>query len=160
MINMMISEPLWSLTLKSNVESWITQGFLIVFPTQILLLAFQWVIQFISENPTITLLIFGLVLFFVYSIIFGIIGNAAARKYIENESENHITASQKPTSLDGTRGRCPSCGESFRYLIRDISEEGTVKCLNCKNTFYIETTEELLRKLGQYRKDDSKIDIQ
>ena len=160
MINMMISESLWSLTLRSNVESWIAQGFLIALPTQILLLLFQYVIQLISTYPTITFVIYGLILFFGYSVIFGFIGNIAARKYIENEPDHRTTAVQKSLSFKGTRGRCPSCGESFRYLIQDISDEGIVKCLNCKRAFYIEPTEELLRKLGKYQVDDSKIDIQ
>lgn len=159
-VNMMISESLWSVTLMSNIESWIAQGVLIVIPTQILLIFFQVAILFISENLTFALLIYGLVLFFVYSMIFGIIGISAARKYTQSVLEHDISPDHTSTLFRSTRARCPSCGESFRYFAHNISEEGTVTCLNCKHTFPIETTEALLRNLGKYRKDESNMDIQ
>jgi predicted Zn finger-like uncharacterized protein len=152
-INMMISESIWSITLKSSGESWISQGFLIVLPTQILLLLFQSAIQIILTNLTITSLVYGLILFFVYSVIFGFIGKTAAMRYIENVPDNSPTVRQEAIQFKGTRGRCPSCGESFRYSNENISDEGTVKCLNCKHIFYIEPKEELLRKLGKQQKD-------
>jgi hypothetical protein len=153
-VNVIISEAIWSPNLRSNVENWLAQGFLIALPTQTLLLPFNPAVQLLMTNALPTTMICFLLLLIAYIMTFGFIGKSIAKQYIERR-----TTEQRPPSLMGTRARCPICGVSSRYSDQDILEDYTVKCHNCKQPFSIEPTKALMKKISQNQENESRIDI-
>ena len=158
-VNMIITELLWPITMRGNSENWIIQGLFIILPTQILLLLSIPILQFISTFPQILVLISALLVFFGYIFVFGFIGVSVARMFSDVVVDKQDKKKKDRPLINGTRGRCSFCGESYRYPMKDISVERTVRCLNCGHTFYLEPDEELLKKLGEYSEKNARIDL-
>jgi len=154
-INVASSEYLWSLNCRSNIENWIVQGFLVFIPTQILLMPFTDIIisSYSLPGPLVFLAAIGVL---GYMVVFGYIGRAVAKVYTEKDSYQQTHRKPGSPMIRETRGRCPSCGESYRYSTHDFSSESTVKCFNCGHTFYLEPTEELQKKLNVNREESER----
>ena len=159
-LNMVIAESVWSLDIKSNLGDWITQGFMVVLPTQILLIPFYPMINMILSLPNrIMAFLAFILLFFVYTPIFGYIGLTAARMYEEKDTYLSRRGKHQLETFIGTRAKCTFCGESHRYPRSEISDEGIVRCSSCGHTFSIEPNEELLKKLGESKEKKSKTNL-
>lgn len=152
-LNMVIAESVWSLNVKSNLGDWIIQGFIVVLPTQILLIPFYYMINMILSSLSNLIIAFleFILLFFGYTFIFGYIGLKAAGMYTEGETYQRKRGKHQQETFTDTRARCTFCGESYRYPLSEISHEGIVRCLNCGRTFSIEPNEELLKKLRKFQ---------
>ena len=145
---MIVTEYIWGITGNSSVENWIVQGIIILIPTQLLMMSFYSFLLTIYIMPEISLkLILITIIFLAYFAAFDFIGAKVGSKYQEIHAPPEGLIEKTPARFRETKGRCPKCGESFRYSSHDFSPASTVRCLNCHNEFYLESDDLLLRKV-------------
>jgi len=146
LINMILADVLWSVDGRFTTNNIFYQGVKVALPSQIFLAMLVIILPY--QGPFIFM-----VSTVLYCIIIGILGVYVARKHSTKNTETELKRTI-PISI-GTRGRCPTCGESFRYTSRDILDDGMVRCLSCHKPFFIESKEELMKKIGKFEADDS-----
>ncbi|MFW9843823.1 MAG: hypothetical protein ACFFEV_04545, partial [Candidatus Thorarchaeota archaeon] len=146
--NMVISEVLWSINTLGKGESWLLQGFLILIPTQFLLVPYSNILYQLSQMSTYYNFVYAGILFLVYLLIFGGIGRSVASRYQEKDSrKSEHRKTSRPIEIGTTRSACTKCGSSHEYYDKNISQNGTVKCYTCGKEFPISSTTDLLSKL-------------
>jgi len=146
LINMILADVLWSVDGRFTTNNIFYQGVKVALPSQIFLAMLVIILPY--QGPFIFM-----VSTVLYCIIIGILGVYVARKHSTKNTKTELKRTI-PISI-GTRGRCPTCGESFRYTSRDILDDGMVRCLSCHKPFFIESKEELMKKIGKFEADDS-----
>jgi len=84
-----------------------------------------------------------------YIFLFGGIGWIFTRLFRggDVEKKKRPPVMKKPRFEEGTRSVCYKCGASHRYMKKDISENGIVRCFSCGKEFMISDTDKLLEKL-------------
>jgi hypothetical protein len=158
--NITATRYLWSYNCNSNWRAWMMQGLIIVVITQLLLLPFPTAYAILTSTQLWIAPLLLILFMMDYLILFGLIGKVVARGYIEPRPYRREMVNQKkPTSLVGTRARCPHCLASHKYHDGEIDENGVVNCLTCNRPFYVESISILMNKIGEKEDSNSRIDL-
>jgi predicted Zn finger-like uncharacterized protein len=158
-INTALADLLWSFNTKSNKDTWVLQGLIIILPILLLQIPFFGALSPDLPFPPNITIVLVLVMFFSFSFFFGLLGVSVAKRYRETSFTKEEGQKQYTLPINGTRGRCPSCGASYKYTRNQISEDKTVRCLDCGHIFYIEPAEELQLNLRIHQQTESRIDL-
>ena len=148
---MALAEAFWSVDSRFAANDIFYHGVNVVLPSQILLALLLVILPY--QGPFILVISICVSCF-----ISGVLGVFVARKNATKKPETELKRTVPKLSI-GTRGRCPTCGESFRYTSRDTLDNGMVRCLSCHQPFIIEFNEEMEEKIGKLELGHSDTDL-